>query len=99
MYRAAQAGSGTLQRMQPVLLFSGVLVAVVGTWRSYANARLVVAPLVHPGEPTRTAVEATQPLAERARVRRVARNLLSAVGWLVLAMYGLFLVASAEAAR
>ena len=84
--------------MEPVLLLSGVLIAAFGTWRGYANARLVVAPMVHPGEPTRTAVEATQPLAERARVRRAARNLLVAVGWLVIAMYGLVLVASAEAA-
>jgi hypothetical protein len=85
--------------MEPVLLLSGLLVGAIGTWRGYANARLVVAPLVHPGEPTRTAVQATQPVAERARVRRAARNLLVAVGWLVLAMYGLFLVASSEAAR
>ena len=84
--------------MEAVLLLSGLLVAVIGTWRGYANARLVVAPLVHPGEPTRTAVEAMQPVAERARVRRAARNLVAAVGWIVLAMYGLFLVASAEAA-
>jgi len=58
-----------------------------------------MAPLVHPGDPTRTAVEATQPLAERARVRRMARNLAAAVAWLVIAMYGLFLIASAEAAQ
>jgi hypothetical protein len=58
-----------------------------------------MAPLAHPGDPTRTAVEATQPLAERARVRRMARNLAAAVAWLVIAMYGLFLIASAEAAR
>ena len=85
--------------MEAVLLLSGLLIAAIGTWRGYANARLVVAPLVHPGEPTRTAVEATQPLAERARIRRAARNVVAAVGWLVLAMYGLFLVASFEAAR
>jgi hypothetical protein len=87
--------------MEPVLLLSGLLVAAIGTWRGYANARLVVAPLVHPGDPTRTAVEATQALTERARARarRAARNLVAAVGWLVLAMYGLFLVASTEAAR
>lgn len=84
--------------MEPVLLLSGLLVAAIGTWRGYANARLVVAPLVHPGESTRTAVEGTRAFAERARVRRAARNVLVAVGWLVIAMYGLFLVASAEAA-
>ena len=85
--------------MAAVLLLSGVAAVAIGTWRGYANARAVVAPLAHPGEPTRTAVETTQPLAERARVRRAVRNLVAAVGWLVLAMYGLFLVASAEAAR
>jgi hypothetical protein len=85
--------------MEPVLLVTGLATTAIGTWRGYANARLVVAPLVHPGEPTRTVVEATQPLAERAQVRRAARNLAAAVGWLVLAMYGLFLVASAEAVR
>ena len=85
--------------MELVLLLSGLFVAALGTWRGYANARLVVAPLARPGEPTRIAVEATQRLEERARVRRAARNLVVAVGWLVLAMYGLFLVASAEAAR
>jgi hypothetical protein len=85
--------------MEPVLLLSGAVVAAFGVWRGYANARLVVAPLVHPGESTRTAVEATRPLAERARMRRAARNLGAAVGWLALAMYGLFLVASAEGAR
>ena len=84
--------------MEAVLLLSGLAAVAIGTWRGYANARAVVAPLVHPGEPTRTAIEATQPLAERARVRRMARNLVTAIAWLVVAMYGLFLVASAEAA-
>jgi len=82
-----------------VLLLCGLSATAIGTWRGYANARAVMAPLVHPGDPTRTAVEATQPLAERARVRRMARNLAAAVAWLVIAMYGLFLIASAEAAR
>jgi fatty acid desaturase len=95
---APEAVSGTLQRMESVLLLSGLLVAAIGTWRGYANARLVVAPWVHAGDATRTALEATQPLAERARMRRAARNLVVAVGWLILAMYGLFLVASAETA-
>ena len=82
-----------------VLLLCGLSATTIGTWRGYANARAVMAPLAHPGDPTRTAVEATQPLAERARVRRMARNLAAAVAWLVIAMYGLFLIASAEAAR
>ena len=82
-----------------VLIACGLVVVAIGAWRGYANARAVVAPLVHPGEPTRTAVEATQPVTERARMRRMARNLAAAVAWLVISMYGLFLVASAEAAR
>jgi hypothetical protein len=82
-----------------VLLLCGLSATAIGTWRGYANARAVMAPLVHPGDPTRTAIEATQPLVERSRVRRLARNLAGAVAWLVVAMYGLFLIASAEAAR
>ena len=85
--------------MEFVLLTTGLATAAIGTWRGYANARAVMAPLIHPGDSTGTAVEATQPLAERTRVRRAARNLVAAVGWLVLAMYGLFLVASVEAVR
>jgi hypothetical protein len=82
-----------------VLIACGLVVVAIASWRGYANARAVVAPLVHPGDSTRTAIEATQPLAERARVRRMARNLAAAVAWLLFAMYGLFLIASAEAAR
>ena len=84
--------------MEPVLLACGLAATAIGTWRGYANARAVVAPLVHPGDATRTAVEATAPVAERARVRRIARNLVAAIAWLVIALYGLFLVAAAEAA-
>ena len=85
-------------RMEPVLLACGLAATAIGTWRGYANARAVVAPLVHPGDATRTAVEATTPVVERARVRRAARNLVAAIAWLVIALYGLFLVATAEAA-
>ena len=42
--------------------------------------------------------QATTPDAERARVRQAARSLVAAIAWLVIALYGLFLVASAEAA-
>jgi hypothetical protein len=85
--------------MEAVLFLSGVAALAIGAWRGYANARAVMAPLVHPGDPTRTAIEATQPLAERSRVRRMALNLAAAFAWLLVAMYGLFLIASAEAAR
>jgi hypothetical protein len=85
--------------MSAVLVLTGLVAVAIGTWRGYVNARLVLAPLVHPGEPARTAVEATQPLLARARVRRAARHVLVSLAWLAVAMYGLFLVASAEAAR
>jgi hypothetical protein len=85
-------------RMEPVLLACGLAATAIGTWRGYVNARAVVAPLVHPGDATRTA-EATRPVAERARVREAARDLVVAVAWLVIALYGLFLVATAEATR
>ena len=85
--------------MALVLVLTGLVAAVVGTWRGYANAREVLAPVMHPGEPTRTAVEATQPFHERARIRRAVRSLVAAIAWLGIAMYGLFLVAAAELAR
>jgi len=86
--------------MEAVLLACGLAATAIGTWRGYANARAVVAPLVHPGDATRdrTATEATAPVAEPARVRQAARNLVAAIAWLVIALYGLFLVATAEAA-
>ena len=85
--------------MALVLVLSGLVATVFGTWRGYVNAREVLAPLAHPGDPTRTAVEAAQPFLERSRVRRAARSLVAAIAWLGVAMYGLFLVAAAEAAR
>jgi hypothetical protein len=85
--------------MGPVLLLCGLAAVTIGTWRGYVNAREVLAPLVHAGEPTRTAVEATRPVLERTRVRRAARSLAASVGWLAVAMYGLFLVSAAELAR
>jgi len=83
--------------MEPVLLVCGLAATAIGTWRGYVNARAVVAPLVHPAAPP-TPVEATTPVAERARVGRAARHLVAAVAWLVIALYGLFLVAAAETA-
>ena len=84
--------------MEPVLLACGLAATAIGTWRGYVNARAAVAPLAHPGDAPGTAVEATKPVAERARFRQAALNLVAAVAWLVIALYGLFLVASAEAA-
>jgi hypothetical protein len=85
--------------MGPVLLISGIVATAFGTWRGYRHARDVIAPLAHPGEPTRTAVETTQPLVQRARVRRAVRSLGASLAWLAVAMYGLFLASTGMAVR
>jgi hypothetical protein len=83
----------------PVLVtVCGLVALVLGTWRSYAVVREALAPLVHSGDPTRTAIEAAQPFHERARVRLFARRVTIAVGWLIVALYGLFLVSAASVA-
>jgi hypothetical protein len=74
-----------------VLVWSGVFLAVWGTWRGYAAARGALLPLVRQGDATRSLVDAARPVHERTRVRLVARNVAFAVLWLVVAMYGLYL--------
>lgn len=82
-----------------VLLGTGVAATVIGLWRGYGAARAALAPLVHDGDPTRTAVEAGRPFLARARVRLFARRVALSVGWLVVALYGLFLMSVGSAAR
>jgi hypothetical protein len=78
--------------MGSLLVATGLAAAVLGTWRGYAVAREALAPLVHEGEPTRTVVEAAQPLHARSRVRLFARRVVVAVGWLIVGSYGVFLL-------
>ena len=85
--------------MAIVLIVCGAVAAFVGTWRGYMVAREAIAPLVHEGDPTRTAIEATRPLLARTRVRLFARRVGVAVGWLAIAAYGLFLLESAGLGR
>jgi hypothetical protein len=75
-----------------LLIGCGVAAALYGSWRSYLAAREALAPLVHEGEPTRTAIEAARPLHSRSRVRRFARGVALAVGWLLIGTYGVFLI-------
>jgi hypothetical protein len=82
-----------------VVVTCGLLAVGIGLWRGYASARSVLAPLVHPGEPTRTAVEAQRPLLARTRVRTAAGRVAASVGWLLVAFYGLFLVSAGSVAR
>jgi hypothetical protein len=74
-----------------ILGLCGLTAAFVGAWRGYAVAREAIAPLAHTGEPTRTAIEATRPFLARPRVRLFVRRLTISVGWIAIAMYGLFL--------
>lgn len=85
--------------MGTVLLVTGLLTTAIGAWRGYAAARLALAPLVHDGDATRSLVEARRPVLARTRVRRFARRLGSAILWLLVASYGLFMVSVASVAR
>ena len=75
----------------PVLVVCGAIGALAGLWRGYAVAREAIAPLIHAGEPTRTALEATRPFHARQRVRLFVRRLASSIAWIGVALYGLFL--------
>jgi len=79
-----------------LLQLCGVIALVIAGSRSYAATRQAVGPLVHDGDPTRTAIEATRRITDRPRVRLFARRLALALGWLVVAMYGLFLIAESQ---
>ena len=74
-----------------VLVCAGAFLAAIGSLRGYGAARAALMPLVREGDPTRTLIDATRPVHARTRVRLMARNVVLAVGWLTLAMYGLFL--------
>ncbi len=77
-----------------VLELTGGFAAIVGAWRSYAVAREAIAPFVHEGDPTRTAIEATRPIPMRPRVRLFARRVSTSLVWLLVAFYGLYLLAT-----
>ncbi len=80
--------------MGALLVTCGLVLAGVGTWSGYQSARAAVAPVVHEGDPTRSAIDAARPLHARPAVRRFARSVAAAVAWLVLALYGLFLASA-----
>jgi hypothetical protein len=77
--------------IEAVLTGSGFVLLVAGVARAYAASRAAIGPFVHTGEPTRAAIDAARPVVARSRVRRLVRSTAVAVGWLVLAGYGLFL--------
>jgi hypothetical protein len=75
-----------------LLILCGTIAATTGLYRGFALAREALAPLAHEGDPTRTAIEATRPFPARPRVRRFVSRVLGAIAWLVIAMYGLYLI-------
>ncbi|MGH2511499.1 MAG: hypothetical protein ACRDGQ_02305 [Candidatus Limnocylindrales bacterium] len=84
---------------QFVLQVCGFLAVAIGAVRGYSLARQAVAPLVHDGDPTRSAIEATRRITDRPRVRLFARRVAGAVAWLALAGYGLFMIVAGQVAR
>jgi hypothetical protein len=78
-----------------VLILCGSTALTIGVYRSVVLAREVLGPLVHEGDPTRRAIDDTRPIHERERIRRMATRVAGSLGWLAVAMYGLYLVVSA----
>ena len=76
-----------------VLILTGTYALAWGLVRGYSCARAALTPLLSDGEPTRRLIEAAKPVYERTKVRTSVRSAVSAVAWLIVAMYGLFLVA------
>jgi hypothetical protein len=81
-----------------LLVGCGLTALSIGGWRGYALAREALAPLVQAGDPTRTAIEAARPVHARFRVRLFARRVTAAAAWLVVALYGLYLVQAGSVA-
>jgi len=83
-----------------ILLLSGVVAASYGSWRGYAAARSALVPLFRDGDETRSRIESSRPVHDRPRVRLAARHVVFALAWIVVAMYGVFLLtAGAEVLR
>jgi hypothetical protein len=83
-----------------VLIGCGVVAVAVGAWRGFVAARQALGPFVHDeGDPTRRAIDATRPPLARMRVRTFARQTAVAIGWLVVASYGLVLIEQGAVGR
>jgi hypothetical protein len=77
-----------------LLVACGAVLGVSGTWNAYRNARDSLVPFTSPGDPTRAAIDAARPLVARPKLRRAARHVSLAMGWLVAATYGLYLASA-----
>ena len=86
--------------MGPLLIVCGMIATTIGSWRGYVVSREAIGPLIHDdGDPTRRAIDATRPAYARMRVRSFARRTVVALGWLVVATYGLALLVEGLALR
>ena len=85
--------------LSAVLIATGLFATAWGCWRGYAAARAALVPLLREGEPTRALVDASRPVHARTRVRVAVRNVVFAVAWLAVAMYGLYLATVGMEAR
>jgi hypothetical protein len=82
-----------------LLTFCGLVAFGIGAWRGCAAVRQALAPLVHDGEPTRSAIEAARSVQDRFRVRLFVRRVTGSVGWLIVALYGLYLLSVGASAQ
>jgi cytochrome oxidase assembly protein ShyY1 len=83
-----------------ILLLTGFVAVTYGSWRGYGAARSALIPLLRDGDETRSRIEASRPVRDRPRVRLAARHVAFALAWIVVAMYGVFLLtAGAEVLR
>ena len=83
-----------------LLVACGAIATAIGVWRGYVVAREAVVPMIRDeGDPTRRAIDATRPPLARMRVRAFARRTAVAIGWLVVATYGLALIVEGLAVR
>lgn len=86
--------------VEVLLVGCGVVIVAAGLWRGFVVAREALGPMVHDdGDPTRRAIDATRPPLERMRVRTFARRTVVAIGWLVVATYGLVLIEQGTVGR
>lgn len=91
---ASRGSCETLSAMDLLLVTCGLVLTGIGTWSGYRSAREAIVPALNPGDPTRSVVDAARPVYDRTAVRRFARSVAFAIGWLVVALYGLFLVSA-----
>jgi hypothetical protein len=80
-----------------VVVASGLFAMAYGSWRGYVAARAALLPLLREGDPTRTLIESSRPIHARVRLRLALRQVVLAIGWLTVALYGMYLVTAGTA--